>query len=82
MLLQAIEQGAPWPTDTSQAKAAFLSKTPESSLDPLDYRVLLILPVLYMRWANLRLRDLGSWVQSWYLPCMYAGAPGVGADDA
>ena len=78
----AIEAGAPWPTDTTQARAAFLSKTGKPSDDPLEHRVLLILAVCYRRWANLRLRDVQDWVLSWIPASMFAGAPGRGADDA
>ena len=81
-LLMAIEAGAPWPTDTTQARAAFLSKTGKPSDDPLEHRVLLILAVCYRRWANLRLRDVQDWVLSWIPDSMFAGAPGRGADDA
>ena len=46
----------------------------------MDYRILLILPRLYRRWASLRLRDLGTWVQGWATPEMYAGVQGGGAE--
>ena len=82
-LLNEIEAGLPWPTATNQAKAAFLSKHPTPSTDPLGYRVLLILPVVYRRWANARLYDLREWVDQWFPEgSMFAGAPGLGADDA
>ena len=64
------------------AKASFISKHPEHTDDPLAYRVLLILPVLYRRWASTRLECLKPWIRQRQLDGMYAGVEGVGADDA
>ena len=47
-LLNLIEDGAPWPKALLKGKAAYLSKGPEETEDPFAYRVLLILPVLYI----------------------------------
>ena len=63
-------------------RSAFLAKTEIPSLDPLQYRILLILPILYRRWAALRLRDLAPWIDTWALEEMYAGMRGRGAEDA
>ena len=54
-LLNLVEDGVPWPIDLCSAKAAYLSEDPLRTEDPLGYRVLLILPVLYRRWASARL---------------------------
>ena len=44
-LLQAIEQGKPWPTPTANVRTAYLS-TGEDDLDPRGYRGLAILSTL------------------------------------
>ena len=80
-MLNTIENGASWPKATLHAKAAFLAKEGDS-LDPLNYRILSILPVIYRRWASMRLQHLAPWVDSFALPQMYAGIPGRGAEDA
>ena len=59
-----------------------LSKDPEKLFDPLAYRLLLITPVLYRRWAKLRLKHLQGWIMSWALPQMFGGVQGVGAEEA
>ena len=81
-LLNDIESGAPWPDDLTTGRTAFLSKDPDKVEDPLAYRVLLILPVLYRRWASTRLNTLRPWVRSWQLDGMFAGIEGFGAEDA
>ena len=81
-LLNAIEDGADWPEDVSTAKAAFLAKDADKLEDPLAYRVLLIMPVLYRRWASCRLRAMAEWIRRWQLQEMVAGVAEVGAEDA
>ena len=77
-----IEEGAPWPNDLLKTKAAYLSKDPDKTTDPLAYRVLMILPVLYRRWAALRLNDMKPWTRTWQHSAMFAGVESMGADDA
>ena len=82
---QAAELHRGWrevATTHQVGKAFFLSKVQGFTTDPMDCRVLLILPRLYRRWAGLRLCDLESWVREWQLPEMYAGVPGGGAEMA
>ena len=62
-MLNTIEQGAPWPKDTAKAKAAFLSKDTKKTDQPLEYRILLILPTLYRRWAAARLGTMQQQVE-------------------
>ena len=81
-LLTCIEQGGEWPAALSHATSAYLSKDPNKATDPLAYRVLSLLPVLYRRWPAVRLRHLAAWIDEWRLPEMFAGVPGVGAADA
>ena len=61
-------------------KAHFLAKTPEASLDPMDFRILLVLQRLYRRWASMRLQHVSQWIEEWQLEEMYAGVKGGGAD--
>ena len=81
-LLNDIEKGAPWPEQLTAARAAFLSKDPNDELNPLAYRLLLMLAALYRMWSKTRLRHLGPWIAEWTLPEMYAGVEGRGAQDA
>ena len=82
-LLNTIEDGAPWPQGQLHGKASFLRKDPLSnSLKTADFRLLLLLPTLYRRWATYRLGDLQPWVQLWKIDGLYAGIPGFSADDA
>lgn len=57
-LLNDVEKGAPCPEQLRNARAAFLSKDPEDELNPLAYRVLLMLAALYRMWSNTRLRHM------------------------
>ena len=43
--LNMVEKGAPCPEALNSARAAFLGKDPDDKLNPLAYRVLLMLPV-------------------------------------
>ena len=81
-LLNLIEAGADRPKDVAQGRAAYLSKDPRDTHNPLAYRVLLILPVLYRRWASARLHSLRGWIRQWQLDGMFAGIEGFGAEDA
>ena len=67
-MLNDIEKGAPWPEQLKSARAAFLSKDPEDELNPLAYRVLLMLPAIYRMWSKTRLRHLAPWIAEWALP--------------
>ena len=50
-------------------------------MDPLAFRVLLIMPTLYRRWDALRLDDLNHWIMSWEHGSMMAGVKEKGAED-
>lgn len=67
-MLNDIEQGTPWPRQLTTARAAFLSKDPDDSLNPLAYCVRLMLPSIYRMWAKTRLRHLQPWMDEWTLP--------------
>ena len=81
-LLNLVKSGVPWPDDTLHVRAAFLSKDPLNLTDPLAYRVLLILPTIYRRWASTRFEDMRLWVRSSQLPGIFAGVEWYGAEDA
>lgn len=80
-LLNLIEEGHPWPEQLAIAKASFLAKDPDKLEEPLSYRILLVLPALYRRWASTRLKDIEDWVEDWATPEMHAGVKGMGAQD-
>ena len=42
----------------------------------------MITPALYRAWAKTRLLNLSAWTQTWKIEGMFAGHPGVGAQDA
>ena len=64
-LFNAIEAGAPWPRQLTTARAAFLAKEEDSDLDPMDYRVLLMLASPYRLWGKIRLVHLRPWISMW-----------------
>ena len=71
-LLNAIENGADWPDTTSVARASFLAKDLDSTMEPLNYRVLLMLPTIYRLWTRVRLSHLQPWIAKWYMDCIFA----------
>ena len=81
-MFNCIEEGAKWPEQTTKARAAFLTKGEESDLDPLSYRVLLMLATAYRTWAKTRLEQLHPWIKTWAVDEIYAGVEGQGANDA
>ena len=65
-LLNAIEEGAPWPQRMLITRAVFLSKYPEGTANPLAYRILKITSGWYRKWASVRnRRNLHNWIKSW-----------------
>ena len=81
-MLNEIENGKKWLKQMNIARAAFLPTEELCSMEPLEYRVLLMLPGIYRMWANVRLLHLAPWVKLWQLEGMYAGVEGKGAADA
>ena len=81
-LYNNIEEGAPWPEPCLQVRTAYLSKPDGDPFKPQDYRNLSITSVTYRLWATTRLRDITPWAESWRIPGIFAGLPGVGAEDA
>ena len=80
-MFNLIEACRPWPDGMQHAKAAYLSKGPNRVDDPLAYRVLMILPSSYRRWATHRLKDLQPWTEKWAMNEIYAGVGSNGAED-
>ena len=81
-MLNAIEKGAERPAQMNKSRAAFMCKAEEVALNPLAYRVLLMLPAIYRLWGRTRLAHLQPWVAEWATPDMYAGTEGQGAEEA
>lgn len=80
VFLNHIEAGRPWP-DGLHGKAAYLAKGKNPD-DPLDNRVLMILPTVYRVWASHRLDHLRPSIDKWAMDEMHAGAGSNGAEDA
>ena len=80
-ILNAIESKKQWPEQVRKGRSAFLSKDAETTEDPLKYRKLTILPVLYRRWASIKLRGMKSWIAKWDRPEICAGGLHKGAED-
>jgi ribonuclease HI len=81
-MLNAIEEGAPWPEHMLDTRAVFLSKDPDKTDDPLAYRILKITSGWYRKWGSCRNRDLRAWIDTWDCPELNSGVPGKGAQDA
>ena len=81
-LLNMIENGAKWPVQTKVSRAAFLSKDENDLLNPLAYRVLLMMPYIYRLWGRTLLGHLQPWVKDWATDEMFVGVEGRGAADA
>ena len=84
-LLQAVEQGSPWPQQLLLSKAAFVSKEgaePHVAQSPLGYRILSILPTLYRVWGSIKAHQLRDWAKTWDPGGIFSGVPAKGAADA
>ena len=82
ILLNQIEEGAPWPASALHARVVFLEKEGAQIGKITIYRPLTITAPLYRCWGTMRLEDCADWVESWSLKEMHAGVPGKGATDA
>ena len=58
-----------------------MAKDERDLLDPLAYRVLIMLSAVYSLWARTRLSHLQPWVAQWTTPEMFAGVEGAGAEE-
>ena len=82
VLLNMVEEGAKLPDSTTIARAAFLPKGEEPSLDPLEHRVLLMQLTTYRAWSKIRLKRIQPWIEEWGLDEIDSGVQGQGAVDA
>ena len=62
VLYNMIEYQGRWPEGSQHAKAAFLPKVGAEAGKVMSYRPLLIMPVLYSKWAAIRLFRIAPWV--------------------
>ena len=67
-IINMIEGGAEWSEQLETARAAFLAKDLDQRLNPLEYRVFLMLPAIYRMWSKTRLRHLQPLVAAWAEP--------------
>ena len=81
-MLNAVESGEQWPQEMQHSSAAFMAKDEEDKLNPLAYRVLLMLPSIYRLWGRTRLGHLQPWIAQWATPEMFVGIEGQGAEEA
>ena len=81
-ILKLVEGGHPWPKDTPHIAAHMLAKDTTNSLSPLEYIILMITPSIYRIWGRLRLTQVQPWVEELFLSEMFAGKPGISAQDA
>ena len=58
-----------------------MAKDENDLLNPLAYRVLLMLPAVYRMCSRTRLAHLQPWIEEWSTPEMYAGIERQGAEE-
>ena len=75
-MLNRIEQGAKWRDALHHSRSAFLAKDPDDAADPLAYRLLLIMPLVWRQYGSYRLNDMKPWIKTWQTHHMFAGSPG------
>ena len=80
--LNGIEGGKKLPAMFNHGRAAFLAESEEENMDPMEHRVLVMLPSVYWLWGKVWLRHLEPWVGKWAMDEFYAGVSGQGAQDA
>ena len=67
-IMNMVEDGVDWPEPMQIARAAFMAEEEGTDLDPLSYRVLLMLPSVYRLCATIRLTHMQPWIQTWTTP--------------
>ena len=80
--MQNLEKHHKWPDEQTQSRAVFLNKDPDDIGNPMAYRILKITSTIYRVWAAVRMKNLEGWIKTWAEDNMFAGVPGVGAEDA
>ena len=80
--LQLIEDTTnEWPKDQRQARAVFLCKDSNKAQDPMSYRIIKINSTFYRVYGSVRMKNLQRWTDKWATKNMFAGVPGVGAEE-
>ena len=79
--MQLIEDTNEWPEDQRQARAVFLCKDDNKAQDPMIYRIIKISSTFYRIYGSVRMRNLQDWTERWATKNMFAGVPGVGAEE-
>eukprot|EP00969_Alexandrium_andersonii_P185036 8174712-Alexandrium_andersonii.AAC.1 len=82
LVLNRIEGGDSWPEDLCHIRACHIAKPDSHERDPLSWRVLSVMPVVYRLWGRVRLRELRGWLQAWVPSELFSARPGAGAADA
>ena len=62
-LYNLIEEEEPWPKGCTVAEVAFLPQDGAQEGEIISNRLLLIMSVLYRKWAAIRLRRPSPWVE-------------------
>ena len=79
--LQLVEDEGRWPEALRRGRSAYLSKDANKIEEPLQYRKLTILSVIYRRWGSMRHKNIKNWIAEWDHPQICAGGLHKGAED-
>ena len=79
--LQLIEDTNEWQKAQRQARAVFLCKDDNKAQDTMSYRIIKINSTFYRAYGSVRMKNLQQWTEKWATKNMFAGAPGVGAEE-
>ena len=79
--MQLIEDTNEWPEDQRQARAVFLCQDDNKAQDPMSYRIIKINCTFYRIYGSVRMRNLQEWIEKCATKNMFAGVPGVGAEE-
>ena len=80
-LLQLIEDTNEWPEDQRQARAVFLCKDDNKAQDPMSYWIIKINSTFYRIYGSVRMWNLQQSTEKCATSKMFAGVPGVGAEE-
>ena len=75
IMLNQIEEGAPWPRSAIHARVVHLEKEGAAIGKVMSYRPFAITALIYRCWATMRLATLEEWIGPWALHEMYVGIP-------
>ena len=79
--LQLIEDTDEWPKELRQARAVFLCKDDNKAQDPMSYRIIKINSTFFRVYGSVRMKNFQQWTEKWATTNMFAGVPGVGAEE-